>query len=146
MNNFLQEILNTFGDTIEVEEMDFSKKENVDKIVNAVNEIKNESNGLYSIVKTFIGEDVLNEVVKYAQQEYAKSHLDDEVKATTNVPAKTTPSRPSDNVSDEYKKQINKLATEYVDSMVKPYSTLTDEAYNNVKDGLFEFACWLMNR
>lgn len=56
--------------------------------------------------------------------------------------------RPSDLLSVDKKLQIHKIVQEYVDTMVKPFNNgqLTDNQINDAYAGLFEFACWIMNR
>ena len=56
--------------------------------------------------------------------------------------------RPSDLLSVDKKLQIHKIVQEYVDTMVKPFNNgqLTDNQINDAYVGLFEFACWVMNR
>lgn len=56
--------------------------------------------------------------------------------------------RPSDLLSVDKKLQIHKIVQEYVDTMVKPFNNgqLTDNQINDAYAGLFEFACWVMNR
>ena len=56
--------------------------------------------------------------------------------------------RPSDLLSVDKKLQIHKIVQEYVNTMVKPFNNgqLTDNQINDAYAGLFEFACWVMNR
>ena len=56
--------------------------------------------------------------------------------------------RPSDFLDVNKKLQIHKIVQEYVDTMVKPFNNdrLTQQQINDAYAGLFEFACWVMNR
>lgn len=56
--------------------------------------------------------------------------------------------RPSDLLSVDKKLQIHKIVQEYIDTMVKPFNNgqLTNNQINDAYAGLFEFACWVMNR
>jgi len=56
--------------------------------------------------------------------------------------------RPSDLLDVDKKLQIHKIVQEYVDTMVKPFNNgkLTENQINDAYAGLFEFACWVMNR
>lgn len=56
--------------------------------------------------------------------------------------------RPSDLLSVDRKLQIHKIVQEYIDTMVKPFNNgqLTNNQINDAYAGLFEFACWIMNR
>ena len=56
--------------------------------------------------------------------------------------------RPSDLLSVDKKLQIHKIVQEYIDTMIKPFNNgkLTNDQINDAYAGLFEFACWVMNR
>ena len=56
--------------------------------------------------------------------------------------------RPSDLLSVDKKLQIHKIVQEYIDTMIKPFNNgkLTNDQINDAYEGLFEFACWVMNR
>ena len=56
--------------------------------------------------------------------------------------------RPSDLLSTDKKLQIHKIVGEYVDTMIKPFNDgkLSKQQINDAYAGLFEFACWIMNR
>lgn len=56
--------------------------------------------------------------------------------------------RPSDSLSVDKKLQIHKIVQEYIDTMIKPFNNgkLTNDQINDAYAGLFEFACWVMNR
>lgn len=147
-----------------VNKLDFTKKEDLDTLIEAVDTFKKTDNGLIGLAKTFIGDsynEILDNVVKAAQQEYAKAHKDDTVKPTNNVLSgatvtrkevdksseeKTVPSRPSDKTPEETQNQIHKLVKEYIAEKIEPTVELTGEQYESIGDGLFEFACWVYNR
>lgn len=65
-------------------------------------------------------------------------------------PEEETPkfTRPSDLLDVNKKLQIHKIVQEYVDTMVKPFNNgkLTQQQINDAYAGLFEFACWVMNK
>lgn len=56
--------------------------------------------------------------------------------------------RPSDSLTTDKKLQIHHIVEEYVNTMIKPFNkgVLTDNQINDAYAGLFEFACWIMNR
>ena len=56
--------------------------------------------------------------------------------------------RPSNHVSVQQGLNIHKIVTEYVDTMIKPYSKglVDDKVINDAYAGLYEFACWILNR
>ena len=59
------------------------------------------------------------------------------------------PAQPSDEIKNqEMKKQIFNLADEYVNTMIKPY---LDDSFdlakiNEIKDALYQFACWIYKK
>jgi hypothetical protein len=56
--------------------------------------------------------------------------------------------RPSDLLDVNKKLQIHKIVEEYINTMIKPFNNgkLTDNQINDAYAGLFEFACWIMNK
>lgn len=154
--------LSNVGNDVVVNKLDFTKKEDLDKLVEAVETFKKADSGLLGIVKTFVGDSLnstLDNVVKAAQQEYAKAHKDDTVttKALSGVipvrkeidksaEEKQIPVRPSTKTPEEMQEQIYKLVQDYISEKIKPTAKLTDEQYESIGDGLFEFACWIYNR
>ena len=156
--------LSNVGHNVVVNKLDFTKKEDLDKLVEAVDTFKKADSGLLGMVKTLVGDSLdttLDNVVKAAQQEYAKAHKDDTVKTNKLVGAipvrkevdKSTlgvgspvPVRPSDKTPEEMKKQFVKLVQDYISEKIKPTANLSDKQYKSISDGLFEFACWIYNR
>lgn len=89
-----------------------------------------------------MGEDIHNA----SKKENNKIEKPIDTKQKENEESKFT--RPSDLLSVDKKLQIHKIVQEYVDTMVKPFNNgqLTDNQINDAYAGLFEFACWIMNR
>lgn len=56
------------------------------------------------------------------------------------------PELPSSKLSIERKQNIHKIVTEYVDTMIRPYTDMDTETINDAYAGLFEFACWVLNK
>ena len=97
--------LSNVGNNVVVNKLDFTKKEDLDKLVEAVDTFKKADSGLLGMVKTLVGDSfdtTLDNVVKAAQQEYAKAHKDDTVKANKSYISGNTD-------LTEYKKQRTKL-------------------------------------
>lgn len=154
--------LSNVGKDVVVNKLDFTKKEDLDKLVEAVDTFKKADSGLLGMVKTFVGDslnDTLDNVVEAAQQEYAKAHKDDTVKPkalTGTIPVRKEidksavkpgiPARPSDKTPDEIQHNLVKLVNDYVTEKIEPTANLTEEQIESVSDGLFEFACWIYNR
>ena len=117
------------------DKLDFTKKEDVEKLHNTVDELKS-----YDLFSTFFGDEYtkfLDSLQDYADKTYEESHKDD-VKE---------PEKPSSKLkNDVMKEKLQKLTSEYVDEVIKPNAKLTDEQIKSVLEGLFEFACWIYNR
>lgn len=117
------------------DKLDFTKKEDVEKLHNTIDELKS-----YDLFSTFFGDEYTNfldSLQDYADKTYEESHKDD-VKE---------PEKPSSKLkNDVMKEKLQKLTSEYVDEVIKPNAKLTDEQIKSVLEGLFEFACWIYNR
>ena len=117
------------------DKLDFTKKEDVEKLHDTVDELKS-----YDLFSTFFGDEYakfLDLLQDYADKTYEESHKDD-VKE---------PEKPSSKLkNDVMKEKLQKLTSEYVDEVIKPNAKLTDEQLKSVLEGLFEFACWIYNR
>lgn len=57
-----------------------------------------------------------------------------------------TPELPSSKTPTDKKLQIHKLVAEYVDTIIRPNTEMDRNVIDDVYAGLFEFACWLMNK
>lgn len=57
---------------------------------------------------------------------------------------------PSQKLSEKQKRSIWRIVDEYVDTMLLPYldkeTRNNEDLIDNVSSGLFEFACWIMNK
>jgi len=131
MNNkffdFLSNLSNELNDGV-VETLDFTKKEDVEKLENAVKTLK--TNEFFS---TLFGNDLFDQLLDKAHQIYFEAHKG--------------PSRPSSKVVEQVKSRIQNLATEYVKENIEPYAKeLTDKQKNDIIDSLFEFGCWIYNK
>ena len=117
------------------DKLDFTKKEDVEKLQDTIDELKS-----YDLFSTFFGDEYtkfLDSLQDYADKTYEESHKDD-VKE---------PEKPSSKLkNDVMKEKLQKLTSEYVDEVIKPNAKLTDEQIKSVLEGLFEFACWIYNR
>lgn len=95
-----------------------------------------------SILKLFglDGDEIIDRLRKIGKAVYENNNKEEE-----EEPKFT---RPSDLLSVDKKLQIHKIVQEYVNTMVKPFNNgkLTDNQINDAYAGLFEFACWVMNR
>ena len=117
------------------DKLDFTKKEDVEKLHDTVDELKS-----YDLFSTFFGDEYtkfLDSLQDYADKTYEESHKD----------VVKEPEKPSSKLkNDVMKEKLQKLTSEYVDEVIKPNAKLTDEQIKSVLEGLFEFACWIYNR
>jgi len=123
MNNL--ESLNT------TKELDFTKKEDLDKLDDAIKSIKEYGLGF------MFSDDLLDKVYQKAHKIYDDSHKE----------IKKLPEQPSKVVSEKIKNQITNLAVEYVNKMILPNLDGMDPTkYKNLVDGLTDFGCWIYNK
>ena len=121
-------------------ELDLKKDEDYDYFKKLINQIREGLNdkGLNPIYKLLLGDDVEETLDLF--DELGKSIHDGK------KPEKKEPELPSSKTSVEKQRQIHKLVTEYVDTIIKPNTNMDKTVINDVYAGLFEFACWIMNK
>lgn len=122
-----------------IEVFDLTTKEGLDKYNEQLDELEGSD---LSILKLFglDGNEIIDRLRKIGKAVYENNNKEEE-----EEPKFT---RPSDLLSVDKKLQIHKIVQEYVNTMVKPFNNgkLTDNQINDAYAGLFEFACWVMNR
>ena len=129
--NFLNDLSNELNNG-QVETLDFTKKEDVEKLEKAVETLK--TNEFFG---TLFGDDLFDTLLKKAHQIYFEAHKND----------KKAPQRPSSTTSKVIQNNVKKLAIEYVENTVSPYVKGMDEKQkNDIIDSLFEFGCWIYNK
>ena len=131
MNNkffdFLSNLSNELNDGV-VETLDFTKKEDVEKLENAVETLK--TNEFFG---TLFGNDLFDQLLDKAHKIYFEAHKG--------------PKRPSSTTPKSVKDTVSKLAVDYVKENIEPYTNeLTDKQKNDIIDSLFEFVCWVYNK
>jgi len=135
MNNGFFKFLNDLSNELnndKVQTLDFTKKEDVEKLEKAVETLK--TNEFFG---TLFGENLFDTLLEKAHQIYFEAHKND----------KKVPLRPSLMTSKHIKENVKKLATEYVEITVAPYVKNMDENQKNeIIDSLFEFGCWIYNK
>ncbi len=135
MNNGFFKFLNDLSNELNqgtVDTLDFTKKEDVEKLEKAVKTLK--TNDFFG---TLFGDDLLDTLLEKAHNVYNEAHKND----------KKAPERPSTKSPENIKNNIKRLATEYVDSTICPYIKNMDENQKNeIVDSLFEFGCWIYNK
>ena len=123
-----------------VEVFDLTTKEGLEGYNKQLDQLENSDLG---ILKLFgiNGDDSIDRLRKIGNAIYENNKKEEE----EETPKFT---RPSDLLDVDKKLQIHKIVQEYVDTMVKPFNNgkLTENQINDAYAGLFEFACWGMNR
>ena len=115
-----------------VETLDFTKKEDVEKLENAVETLK--TNEFFGAL---FGNDLFDQLLNKAHKIYFEAHKNE----------KKGPQRPSLSTSKLIKDNVHRLATEYVDQIVSPYvKDMSEEQKKDIIDSLFEFGCWVYNK
>lgn len=126
------------GDSCNIitDKMDFTKKEDLEKLRKAVNDLKNDNNPFVTLVKNIAGpvyNETLDTILANAENEYKN--------------AQKTVLRPSAKLNDKSKEQIAKITKEYIDTIVVPnFNNINKEQVESITDALFEFACWIYTR
>lgn len=127
--NLFSEILKNRDEDIQV--LDFTKKEDLDKFKNAIKTIR--ENPFFS---NFFSDNFLNEVLDKAQSKYDKAHEE-----------KKAPQRPSLQCPASVKENIQRFSKDYVNTMIAPYVKEMDEKqYKEIVDSLYEFGCWIYRK
>ena len=134
----------------DVEKLDLGKDEDYAKFNNLVDECKKVCNDDDStsvltkqLFKTLFGfdmNDIIDDIKKAGDDihEQAVKERKKEEKKVPELPSNSTP----------FDKQVNlhKIVGEYVDTYIRPYGKMDTKVVDDVYAGLFEFACWIMNR
>ena len=130
---------------IEREVFDLSTEDGLKKFNETLDEISNTDKNVFDIFG-LNGDDVID----YLRNLGNDLHEQINIKNQKKEPKKEEPKfiRPSDCLTTDKKLQIHHIVEEYVNTMIKPYNkgVLTDNQINDAYAGLFEFACWVMNR
>lgn len=143
----LSDVLNTEDENIE--KLDLTKDEDYDKFNKYVDECKKICDDDEDLVSGFtrlmfnslFGFD-MKDVIDEIKEAGDKIHAEAKKKAEPKVPELPSKSTPLDKQA-----HLHKIVGEYVDTYLRPYykgdnDNIVDDAYA----GLFEFACWVMNK
>ena len=134
MNNILLELMKNI-DNLENNEnvLDFTKKEDIEKLEKAIIELR--KNSLFSC---FFEDEIFYKILNKAKKIYNDAH---------KQPAQ--PIKPSTKVNNDIKNNIHNLANEYVNTFIVPYinkEAMTDEIKHDMIDALYEFGCWVYQK
>jgi len=138
MNNnnlfkFLSNLMEEITNNQKVQQLDFTKKEDVEKLDNTIKFLKENK-----FLSSFFNNDIFEELQDKAHKIYEDSLKNQK---------KEQPQRPSDEIPEKIKNNIHKLAKEYVDTTINPYiDNLSETQYNEIIDSLSEFACWMYKK
>ena len=139
MENFLKHLLDSVN---EDERLDLTKKEDVEKFHEKINELR--ENAEFLTLAQIFGYDLtdeLNELDKFADNTFQKAE-------EKRKQEEKKIERPSTKLTTEQGLQIHKLVQEYVDTMVRPFNNgvLSNDQINDAYAGLYEFAAWILNK
>ena len=143
----LNDVLNVEDENIE--KLDLTKDEDYEKFNNYVDECKkicdnkeDLSCGLSKLLfDTMFGFDMselIDEIKEIGDKVHAEAKKKEEKKKIPELPSKKT--------SMETQANLHKIVGEYVDTYIRPYGNMDRKVVDDVYAGLFEFACWVMNR
>ena len=137
MENFLKHLLDSVN---EDERLDLTKKEDVEKFHEKINELR-ENEAFLTLTQIFGYNltDELDELDKFADNTFQKAE-------EKRKQEEKKIERPSTKLTTEQGLQIHKLVQEYVDTMVRPFNNgvLSNAQINDAYAGLYEFCCWLL--
>ena len=139
MENFLKHLLDSVN---EDEKLDLTKKEDVEKFHEKINELR--ENAAFLTLAQIFGYDLtdeLDELDKFADNTFQKAE-------EKRKQEEKKIERPSTKLTTEQGLQIHKLVQEYVDTMVRPFNNgvLSNAQINDAYAGLYEFAAWILNK
>lgn len=139
MENFLKHLLDSVN---EDERLDLTKKEDVEKFHEKINELR-ENEAFLTLTRIFGYDltDELDELDKFADNTFQKAE-------EKRKQEEKKIERPSTKLTTEQGLQIHKLVQEYVDTMVRPFNNgvLSNAQINDAYAGLYEFAAWILNK
>lgn len=134
----------------DVEKLDLGKDEDYAKFNKYVDECKkicdnddstsNLTRLLFEELFGFDMKDIVDDIKKAGDEihEQAVKERKKEEKKVPDLPSKSTPM--------DKQLQLHKIVGEYVDTYIRPYGKMDKKVVDDVYAGLFEFACWVMNR
>ena len=143
------------GCNVITDKLDFSKREDLERLKEAVSDLKNSNNSTLNFVKSYMGIDefnnTLDDIVNSAQNIYNKSNKKTELTDNTITRKEIDKSednntKPSYKVSEELQKQIGSITYDYLKNIIIPNANLTKQQLDSIYEGLFEFACWIYAR
>ena len=139
MENFLKHLLDSVNEN---EKLDLTKKEDVEKFHEKINELR-ENEAFLTLTQIFGYDltDELDELDKFADNTFQKAE-------EKRKQEEKKIERPSTKLTTEQGLQIHKLVQEYVDTMVRPFNNgvLSNAQINDAYAGLYEFAAWILNK
>lgn len=139
MENFLERLFNNVN---EDERLDLTKKEDVEKFHEKINELR-ENEAFLSLAQLFGYNltDELDTLDEFADNTFKKAE-------EKRKQEEKKIERPSTKLTTEQGLQVHKLVQEYVDTMIRPFNNgvLSNDQINDAYAGLYEFAAWILNK
>lgn len=149
LKNFVNDDIDTDIETLDLtNDNDYGKfKDYVADVRKMIDEEEHLSSffkifGFYDINGVLDEIEALGEMIhKNAEKEETETTNGDEV-----VEVPELPELPSKSTPMETQAKMHKIVAEYVDTYIRPYGNMDTNVVDDVYAGLFEFACWVMNK
>lgn len=116
----------------EFENLDLTKKEDHDKAVAYLEDIKKNS-----LVGTLLGDNYIDDIITKVDETYAKALVENEPEDDEEIDL------PSNHVSEDALARITFLADKYIEDQFG--EDLDEEDEKTLKDELIEFGSWMLN-
>lgn len=144
--NFLNELSDDVNIDTDIENLDLTKEEDYKKFkkyISECRELAEENNIFDSFFSMFCGLDMkelLDTIEEIGDTIFneAQKKEENKVQKVPELPSKSTPL--------DKQQQMHNVVGQYVDEYIRPYGNMKPEVVDDVYAGLFEFACWVMNR
>lgn len=142
---------------IDTERLDFTKDDDYKKfkdLINKCRDIMTSDNELDKFSRNLFG-NLFNIDMTSMIDDLEKIGNDIHKESTTNKDQDTSveskkdvkvPELPSKSTPIDKQENLHKIVGEYIDTYIRPYGNMSTDVVNDVYAGLFEFACWVLNR
>jgi len=138
--NLLAGLAKAMNESSKYQQLDFTKKEDIDKLDNAIKILK--ENEFFS---NLFGKDMFDGIQEKAHKIYNES-VEEKKRKEEEERRKKYPIRPQLTVSENIKNNITNLACEYLNTMILPYANLKEKQVEDILNGLIDFGCWVYNK
>lgn len=172
VNELKEAVSDKYNDVMDntVRKYDLNTREGYENFINDVAEMRKDLEGNNGFFAKYLLK-LLDNVVSNVMENYGKKYMNNTEKVNeiinnqvekerankqVNIIVEPVPEIdsdiewPSQQLSEKQKRSIWRIVDEYVDTMILPYldrdTRNNEDLIDNVSSGLFEFACWIMNK